>query len=275
MRQRSGAKPHSDSSVSTVFWSWSVALASFNLLSNAWPSLTGNQGSVPERVHTNPLSLLKRSFKGQDLWTGVTGIIFNHKGQSNLWLKFSCQKSILLIVSRVSLERSCFILAQLLETTSLPKEKKAGQKGWEEPTARQSPWECPGNNSGRGISVTCKEGLTRDLFLVCREDTVGAALSIMAPFVHRLIKGWSFPSHTDPANSTITVKLGVLGDGHISPERELSPVPEKRCIPGQRDAFKAAKLNLESMNSSLQLYFWFNNMHSIADVNLMKFHFQN
>lgn len=124
-----GQAPHSDSSVSTVFWSWSVALASFNLLSNAWPSLTGNQGSVPERVHTNPLSLLKRSLKGQDLWTGVTGIIFNHKGQSNLWLKFSCQKSILPIVSRVSLERSCFILAQLLETTSLPKEKKAGQKG--------------------------------------------------------------------------------------------------------------------------------------------------
>lgn len=78
------------------------------------PSLTGNQGSVPERVHTNPLRLLKRSLKGQDLWTGVTGIIFNHEGQSHLQLKFSCQKSILLIVSRVSLEHSCFVLAQFL-----------------------------------------------------------------------------------------------------------------------------------------------------------------
>lgn len=122
MRQRSDSKPHLDSSVWTVLWSWSAAPASLNLLSNAWPSLTGNQGSVPGRVHINPLPLKKRSLKGQDLWTGVTGIIFNHEGQSNLWLKFSCQKSILLLVNRVSLEHSYFFICSV----PMP------QEGWSE-----------------------------------------------------------------------------------------------------------------------------------------------
>ena len=36
------------------------------------------------RVHTNPLPLLKRSLKGQGLWTGVTDIIFNHAWQAHL-----------------------------------------------------------------------------------------------------------------------------------------------------------------------------------------------
>lgn len=43
-RQRSDAKPYLDTSIWTVFWSWSVGPTSINLLSGAWPSLTGSRG---------------------------------------------------------------------------------------------------------------------------------------------------------------------------------------------------------------------------------------
>lgn len=85
VRRRSDAKPCADSSVCTVLWSWPAAPTSLT------PPLTENRGSLPERVHTNPLPLLKRSLNGQDLWTGVTGLILNHAGQSNPWLKLICQ----------------------------------------------------------------------------------------------------------------------------------------------------------------------------------------
>lgn len=68
--------------------------SSLNLLANAWPGLTGNQGPTPERVHTNPLPLLKRSLKGQGLWTGVTDTIFNHAWQAHLWHESSSVKQI-------------------------------------------------------------------------------------------------------------------------------------------------------------------------------------
>lgn len=72
----------------------------------------------------------------------------------------------------------------------------------------------------------------------------------------------SFPSHAGPSHPPF---LPTLGGAHRAVHAGT-----------QRDTVQAVKLNLRSVSSpdrTLRFYFWFNSIPSIADANLMKFHF--
>jgi len=75
-------------------------------------SFTGIRGSVPKRVHTNPLSLLKNSLEGQDLWT-VTGII-STKDSLIYDTKVHLSDRPILVVNWASLEPSDLTLGSVL-----------------------------------------------------------------------------------------------------------------------------------------------------------------
>lgn len=169
------------------------------------PHLTSSQvltqshrepGSVSARVHTNPSPLLKRSRKGQDLWSSVTSIVFNHEGQF-MTLKFICQINPFLWQSMglfgVLLFYSCSVL---MGNPSFAQGQV--RKAWRGPPY----YKTPGNVLEIIQEAVFQKHLERiALGTSCwrREGTLLELLwpwcTGVAPFVNRLIEGWSFPSH--------------------------------------------------------------------------------
>lgn len=88
-------------------------------------SFTGIRGSVPKRVHTNPLSLLKNSLEGQDLWT-VIGIISTKDSLIyDIKVHLSDRPT---LVNWASLEPSYFTLGSVLagNPSSVPGQSERG-----------------------------------------------------------------------------------------------------------------------------------------------------